>query len=300
VFGRAVRRTVAVLIGLGVLALIVWALLPQPVPVDMATIKKGPLEVTAEDEGVTRIREVYTVSAPIGGKMLRAPREVGDDVKANKTLVAAIEPTDPTFLDVRSQRVNQAAVHAAQAGVDLAEAKIKEAKSQLEFARNDLRRAAELAASKTISARTLEKAKLDVDSAEAAVASAVATLEVRRRELESAKARLIQPGELNAGERSASCCIQVRSPIDGVVLKIVAESEQVVQSGAPLVEIGDPSDLEIAVDFLSRDAVRISRAIERASKAGAAIRFSLRGSSASSRPALPRSRRSASKSSGSR
>jgi HlyD family secretion protein len=257
VFGRAVRRTVAVLIGLGVLALIVWALLPQPVPVDMATIKKGPLEVTAEDEGVTRIREVYTVSAPIGGKMLRAPREVGDDVKANKTLVAAIEPTDPTFLDVRSQRVNQAAVHAAQAGVDLAEAKIKEAKSQLEFARNDLRRAAELAASKTISARTLEKAKLDVDSAEAAVASAVATLEVRRRELESAKARLIQPGEIKAGARSPSCCVEVRSPIDGVVLKIVAESEQVVQPGAPLIEIGDPGDLEIAVDFLSRDAVRI-------------------------------------------
>jgi len=254
VFSKAARRIVAVLVGLGLAALIVWALLPQPVPVDMAVIKKGPLEVTVEDEGITRIREVYTVSSPIGGKMLRSPREVGDKVVANKTLVAEIERAAPTFLDVRSQRVNEAAVQAAQAAVELANSQIKQAQSQLEFARNDLRRAEELAVSKTISARALDKAKLDVDSAEAGVASAKATLEVRRRELESARARLMQPSEINAGARQA---VEVRSPIDGVVLKIVAESEQVVLPGAPLVEIGDPHDLEIAVDFLSRDAVRI-------------------------------------------
>jgi HlyD family secretion protein len=258
VFGKTGRRIIAALAGLGVVALIVWALWPQPVPVDMGAIKPGPLEVTVEDEGITRIREVYTVSAPIGGKMLRSPREVGDEVNANKTLVAEIAPTDPTFLDVRSQRVNEAAVQAAQAGVDLAEAQVKQARSQLEFARNDLRRAEELAVSRTISARALDKAKLDVDSGEAAVASAIATLEVRRRELESARARLIQPGEADTGEPSASCCIEVRSPIDGVVLKIVTESEQVVLPGAALIEIGDPRDLEIVVDFLSRDAVRIT------------------------------------------
>jgi len=254
VFSKAARRIVTVLVGLGLVALIIWALWPQPVPVDMAAIKKGPLEVTVEDEGVTRIREVYTVSSPIGGKMLRSPREVGDKVVANKTLVAEIEPAAPTFLDVRSQRVNEAAVEAAQAAVELANSQIKQAQSQLEFARSDLRRAEELAASKTISARALDKARLDVDSAEAGVASAKATLEVRRRELESARARLMQPSEINAGARQV---VEVRSPIDGVVLKIVAESEQVVLPGAPLVEIGDPQDLEIAVDFLSRDAVRI-------------------------------------------
>jgi HlyD family secretion protein len=256
VFGKVVRRGIIGLIGLGIAAAIVWALLPQPVPVDMATVARGPLEVTVEDEGVTRIHDVYTVSAPIGGKMLRSPREVGDKVEANKTLVAAIEPTEPTFLDVRSQRVNEAAVHAAQAAVDLAEAKVKEAKAQLEFARNDLSRAQALAESKTISARALDKAKLDVDSGEAAVASAVATLEVRRRELESAKAHLIQPGEVNVDTKAAND-IQVYSPVNGRVLKIIAKSEQVVLPGAPLTEIGDPHDLEIAVDFLSRDAVRI-------------------------------------------
>ncbi len=253
-FGKAVRRSITVALGLGLVALIAWALWPQPVPVDLATIGRGPLEVTVEDEGITRIHDVYTVSSPILGKMLRSPREVGDKVAADKTLIAEIEPMAPTFLDVRSQRVNQAAVQAAQAGVDLAEANIKQSNSQLEFARNDLRRAEELAVSKTISARALDKAKLDVDSAEAAVASAKATLEVRKRELESARARLMQPGDINAGARSA---VQVRSPIDGVVLKLIAESEQVVQPGAPLVDIGNPNDLEIAVDFLSRDAVRI-------------------------------------------
>ena len=254
-FGKIGRHIIAILAGSGVVVLIVWALWPQPVPVDMAAITTGPLEVTVEDEGITRIREVYTVSAPIGGKLLRSPREVGDSVAANKTLVAVIEPTDPTFLDVRTQRVNAAAVQAAQAAVNLAEAQIKQAKAQLEFTRNDLSRAEKLAASKTISDRALEKAKLDVDSAESAVASAVATMEVRRRELESARAHMIQPGQPSV--RSASCCVEVRAPIDGRVLKIIAESEQVVPPGAPLLEIGDPHDLEIVVDFLSRDAVRI-------------------------------------------
>lgn len=254
-FGRPVRRIVAALAGLAVAALIAWALWPQPVPVDLATIKAGSLEVTVEDEGITRIREVYTVSAPIGGKMLRSPRDVGDDVVAEKTVVATIQPTDPAFLDVRTQRVNAAVVQAAVAAVDLAEAQVRQAKSQLTFTQSDLRRAEELAASHTISDRSLEKARLDVTSGEATVASAIATLEVSRRELESARARMIQPGEPT--QQSAGCCIEVRAPVDGRILKIVAESEQVVQAGAPLLELGDPRDLEIAVEFLSRDAVRI-------------------------------------------
>lgn len=254
VFGKNVRRVAAALAGLGIVALIVWALMPQPIPVDLATIATGPLEVTVEDEGITRIREVYTVSAPIGGEMLRSSLEVGDEVAAGQT-IANIQPTDPTLLDVRTQRVSEAAVQAAQAAVDLAEAQIKQAKAQLEFTKNDLHRAEELAASHTISARALEKAKLDVDSADAAVASAIATLEVRKRELESAKAHLIQPGAAPAP--SAACCVEVRSPIKGRVLKIIAESEQVVLPGAPLIDLGDPRDLEIAVDFQSRDAVRI-------------------------------------------
>ena len=250
-----IRRIVFALLLLVIAGAAAWALWPRPVLVDVAIVARGPLEVTVEDEGVTRIREVYTVSAPTSGKMLRMPREVGDELVAEQTVVAVIEPTDPAFLDIRTQRVNEAAVDAAMAAVDLADAQVKQARSQLDFAQGDLRRANQLAQRQAISERTLDKAKLDVTSAEAGLASAVANLEVRRRELASARARLIQPGE--APPNHAACCIQLRAPVSGRVLKVVVESEQVVQPGAPLIEIGDPADLEVVVDLLSRDAVRV-------------------------------------------
>jgi HlyD family secretion protein len=250
-----IRRLALPLLALAIVAAGAWALWPRPVLVDLATIERGSLEVTVEDEGVTRIREVYTISAPTSGKMLRALRKVGDQVVAGQTVVAVIEPSDPAFMDIRTQRVNEAAVEAARAAVALGEAQLKQAEAQLEFARADLKRAADLAASQTISVRALDKAKLDVATAESSVASAAAALEVRRRELESARARLIQPGNVDTTE--IGCCVQIRAPVSGTVLRLVAESEQVVQAGAPLIEVGDPADLEIAVDFLSRDAVRI-------------------------------------------
>jgi HlyD family secretion protein len=249
------RRTFLTLLIAAIAGAAAWALWPKPVLVDTETIARGPLEVTVEDEGVTRIREVYTVSAPMAGKMLRAPREVGDEVVADQTVVAVIEPTDPAFLDIRTQRVNEAAVEAAAAAVELADAQVRQAKSLLEFAESDLRRAHQLALRQAVPERTLDKAKLEVASAEASLASAVANLEVRRRELVSARARLIQPGE--GAPHHATCCIHLRAPVNGRVLKVVAESEQVVQPGAPLIEIGDPADLEIVVDLLSRDAVRV-------------------------------------------
>jgi HlyD family secretion protein len=250
-----IRRLLLIALIAAAAAVVAWALWPKPVLVDLAAVVRGPLEVTVEDEGITRIREIYTVSAPAAGKMLRAPREVGDEVVANQTVVAVIEPTDPAFLDIRTQRVNEAAVDAAVAAVELAEAQLRQARSQLEFAQGDMRRANQLAQRQTISERTLDKARLDVATAEAGVASAVATLEVRRRELASAQAQLIQPGEGSSGK--ATCCVQLRAPISGRVLRIAAESEQVVQPGAALIEIGDPADLEIVVDLLSRDAVRV-------------------------------------------
>ena len=133
---------------------------------------------------------------------------------------------------------------------------MNESRSQLQFAQSELNRAEELAARQAVSMRALEKARIDVSIAQAAVASARATVEVRRRELQSAEARLLQPTDQVA--REAACCIQIRAPIDGRILRIIAESEQVVQASAPLLEIGDPRNLELVVDLLSRDAVRIS------------------------------------------
>lgn len=260
---KLLSRTVLALVIVAGIAALGWAFWPRPVAADLAVIGRGDLEVTVEDEGVTRVREIYTVSAPTTGKMLRVPLQVGDAVIQGETTVATIEPSDPVFLDIRTQRINEAAVDAADAAVRLAAAQISQAHSQLEFAQAELRRAEELAARQAIATRALEKARLDVATAEAALATAQATHEVRRRELESARAQLIQPGQAN--QASTTCCIQVKAPVTGRVLKVVARSEQVLQAGSPLVELGDPADLEIVVDLLSRDAVRVA--------AGAAARI---------------------------
>ncbi|MCC6946261.1 MAG: HlyD family efflux transporter periplasmic adaptor subunit [Bradyrhizobiaceae bacterium] len=251
----SLRRIVLGIVVAAIAAAAIWAFWPKPVGADLATIRRGPLEVTVEDEGVTRIRDVYTVSAPITGKMLRTHRKVGDAVVAWETDVATIEPIDPEFLDVRSQRVSEAAVQAANAAVDLAEAQLNEARSQLQFAQSELSRATELAAKQAISPRALEKSRIDVAIAEAAVASARASVEVRRRELQSAQARLLQPTDPDT--QTANCCVQIRAPISGSVLRVIAESERVVQAGTPLIEIGDANNLELVVDLLSRDAVRV-------------------------------------------
>ncbi len=258
--GTWIRRTVLAALAAGGASALAWAFWPQPVPVDIAEIAVGTLEVTVDEEGMTRIRDIYTVSAPLSGKVLRSPREVGDEVVADETVVAVIQPTAPSFLDARARREAEASVSAAEAAVSLAEAQVGEAQSQLDFHQSELRRADELARRGTISERTHEQARMQVDTSRARLASAQATLEVRRRELDSARARLIGP-ETEHGPPAAtgveSCCVQVFAPVDGEVLSIPTESEQVVAAGTPLVEIGHPQNLEVVVDLLSMDAVRL-------------------------------------------
>ncbi|MGJ3262987.1 MAG: efflux RND transporter periplasmic adaptor subunit [Salinarimonas sp.] len=249
------KRLVVAIVILALAAATAWALWPRPIPADLAVIASGPMAVNVEDEGVARIEDVYTVSAPMGGTLQRSPRRVGDVVVAGETILAVIEPMAPAFLDLRSQRVAEAAVEAASSAVSLAEAQVSQAAAELEFSQSDLARAEELSRREAISTRELDRARLAVRSSESALASAEATRDVRVRELESARANLIQPGAET--EASGSCCVQVRAPVSGRVLDVLVESEQVVQAGTPLVEVGDPDRLEVVVDLLSRDAVRV-------------------------------------------
>lgn len=257
---RLLNRALLALLVLGAGAAVWWALRPQPVEVDVATIASGPFEVLVEEDGVTRIRDVYTVSAPVGGALQRTPRRVGDEVRANETILAVIEPSAPGFLDLRSERVGEAALEAARAAVSLAEAQLRQTQAEQTFAEADLARAMELSRREAISARSLDQARLAAQTAATAVASAEAALEVRRRELASAEATLIQPGVV--AQTGASCCVNVLSPVDGRVLRVHVDSAQVVPAGAPLIEVGDPRDLEVVVDLLSRDAVRVAPGAE--------------------------------------
>lgn len=246
------------------MAVAVWFAWPRPIAVDIATVKTGPMEVTVDDEGKTRVRHIYTVSAPVAGKVLRTSRHVGDQVAADETVVAVMQPTAPGFVDVRSREEIRAAVAAAEAAVKLAEHEVHRIEAGLEFARSELRRAQALARSEVISAKALDKAKLDVETNEAALGHAKAQLDVRRGERASVAARLIDPSSV-AAPANPACCIQIRAPVTGRVLKLIQESETVVPVGAPLIEIGDPRDLEIAAELLSTDAVRI--------KAGSPVRI---------------------------
>lgn len=253
----SMKRTVGA-VALGVLAAgAVWFAWPRPIAVDLATATKGPMEVTIDDEAKTRVRHVYVVSAPIAGKVLRIspPRHVGDKVAVDET-IAVMQPTIPSFHDARTHEELQAALAATEAAMTLAEAEARRIEAALEFSRTELQRAEALARTEAISAKVLDKARFDVETNEAALASAKAQVEVRRNEHASVAARLSEPSGA-IPQSDPACCIQLRAPATGSVLKIIQESEAVVQAGAPLIEIGDPRDLEIVADLLSTDAVQI-------------------------------------------
>jgi HlyD family secretion protein len=259
------KRPVSLLVLGLIIAGSIWFAWPQPISVDLAAVMRGPMEVTVDDEAKTRVRHIYTVSAPIAGKVLRISHpfgaqgtsmHVGDLVTANETVVAIMQPTTPSFIDVRSREELQAAVAAAEAAVTLAAAEVRRIEAALDFSNGELRRAEALARTDTISAKALDKAKFDVATNEAALASAKAQLEVRRSERASVAARLIDPSSVTP-QSNSTCCIQLRAPVTGRVLKIIQDSETVVPAGAPLIEIGDPADLEVVAELLSTDAVQI-------------------------------------------
>jgi HlyD family secretion protein len=245
--------------GLAVVGAIAWAMWPKPVGVDTAVIATGPLAVSVEEEGKTRIKDVFVVSAPQSGIVLRSPLLAGDPVTKGKTLVAVLQPAQPPFLDLRTRLELMATEKAAEASVRLSEAELEQARADQRFADAEVTRAQALAKTQTISAQVLEKAEHAAAVARAAVEKAEANIMVRRRQLESVKARLIDPeDETLAGVAQGSCCVEVHAPVTGRVLRVHQISEQIVPAGSPLAEIGDPRALEIVVELLSTDAVRVA------------------------------------------
>lgn len=244
------------LLSVGVLAGLVRAFWPQPLQVDIITVDPGPMTVTVADEGETRVTDVFVVSAPIAGRVRRIEAEPGDRLVANETLVAQIEPTDPVLLDPRSEAQAKAALNASESSAALARAELDKAEAELEFARAELKRSRQLASNGTISESEMDKAERSYKTSLAAFAMTQAELQVRNYELTRARAELMSPAE--ASELRDSCaCVSILSPVDGRILQVSNESERIVSAGEPLVEIGDPEQLEIVVDILSSDAVRV-------------------------------------------
>lgn len=248
--GRLVSIVAVILLVAGA----AWALWPRPVAVGVALIARGDLTVTIEEEGVSRIGEVFRVTAPVAGRLVRVAMHAGDPVKAGQT-VATIEPAPPGLLDERSRLIAEAAVEAAEASVQLAEAGLAQAVAQSSYADSDARRKSALAERGLVSTQIEEQSALAVATASRNVDVARATLAVRQQELASARATLLEGPDSSAASK---CCADVPSPATGQILAVLTESEQAVQPGTPLLDLGDPTNMEIAVDVLSSDAVRIS------------------------------------------
>ena len=233
-----------------------FAFWPRPVPVDMAQVTRGPLMVTIGEEGETRIKDVFALSAPVASRALRIELDPGDKVVAGETVVVRLEPADPAFLDLRTEAELQAAVRAAEAAEVLAKAELERVNAELTYAKAEVERARTLAPRGIIPTRNLDAAERAYRARQAERARAEADLVMRGHELARTQAQLTATSQI-ALNRETFDCVVITAPVDGEVLQVLHESEGVVQVGTPLVEIGDPADLEIVTDLLSKDAVRV-------------------------------------------
>jgi len=243
-------------LALGLAAAAAYGFWPDPVPVDTAIVQRGDVVVTVEDEGISQVREVYRVSSPIAGTVQRSPVEIGDAVVKGQTIVASILPMVPSFLDTRSVEMGKAAIKAAEASLALAKANLERAVTESKYWSKQLARLESLRVGIAIAERTVDQARMEAEARSAAEQSAKAEVDLREKELERAKAALLEPPATYPPSQER-CCLTVSAPESGVVLTVQNESEAVIAAGAPLLDIGDASDLEIVVDLLSRDAVRV-------------------------------------------
>jgi len=247
------RNKIALGAGLAALALLAgWALRPQAVAVETAEAVRGAFEQTVSDDGKTRVRERYVVSAPLAGRLERIALRAGDAVEKGQVL-ALLTPTAPAFLDARTSRELQGRIGAVQALLARARAETLKYAAQRDQAQADLERQARLAKEGFVSETAREQAGLALRTAERTLDAARYAEEAARHELEQARAALAlyQSGEAGGAKW------QVTSPVKGAVLKVVQESEGAVALGTPLIELADPKGLEAVVDVLSQEAVGI-------------------------------------------
>lgn len=232
----------------GLLAMALW---PETFEVDVATVSRGPLVVTVDEEGRTRVRNRFVVSAPVSGRVLRIELEPGDTVKRGD-VVARIRPETPALLDVRARAEAEAAVESAEAAVGRARAEEQRASAAAAQAERELERSRRLVAGGVLPSQDADTREYEVRSSTEALRVAAFSVQAASSELGRARARLLLPStSVSRGT------VMVSAPADGVVLKKLRESESVVPAGEPLLELGDPRELEIVVDLLTADAVRV-------------------------------------------
>jgi HlyD family secretion protein len=240
---------VATVVTVGLLA---WALAPRPVEVEIAEAIIGRFETTIDEDAKTRLRDRYVVSAPLAGLLSRVALREGDAVAAGAVL-ARLSPTLSPMLDERSLREQRSRIEGAESRVRLAAAHYEGAKVALLQANHDVLRTEQLAGRGFVSPTKLDNDRLAVLAAQKDVDAAAAERRVAEHEVAQARAALLAVRSLD-GHRGEA--FEVRAPIAGRVLRIVQPNEATVALGAPLIELGDTSALEVVAELLTADALR--------------------------------------------
>ncbi len=254
---RHAGRTLLVVAGLLAAAIVAALLWPTRVPVDVAAAHRGRFALVVEEDGITRVRERYVVSAPVTGTLLRVERDEGEEVSRGELLVSIV-PTAPRLLDARSRQELGERVGAAEAAARRAAVEVERTRVALAQERIDLERLRHLAREGIVARSDLERAQLAVDVRVREVAAAEFEQDLARHELAQAQAAVRRLRDPTRESGAAGEPWEIRSPVRGRILRVLQESESVVQAGAPILELADPDDLEIVVDLLTVDAVRVA------------------------------------------
>ncbi len=253
---KTIRRWLLWLLLAGLFAAgVVYSLWPRPLPVEAVLAARGPMQITINEDGMTRVRERYQVSSPVAGQLLRIELHSGDAIQAGQTLLATIRPSDPSMLDARQVAETEARAAAAKVTIDRADARRDQAKVARDLAETQFGRARQLSEKKAISQEEVEATEAAFRSRQEDLRVAAFEREIAQFEFEQAQAAL---GLMKPDEATATRNFEIRSPIDGSVLRVFRESAMVVSPGTSLLEVGNSMDLEIVVDVLSSDAVKIA------------------------------------------
>lgn len=232
-------------------AVLVWAFAPRPLAVEVARVTMGPYEQSVVEDARTRLRDRYALSAPLAGRLARIALREGDAVQAG-AVVATITPALSPMLDERTRREQSARVEAAEAAVRRADAGIQRARVAVEQARIELRRNEQLAQQDFVSAAKVDTDRLALQAAQTDLDVALQSRQVSGYERDTARAALVAIRATGSSEG----IFAVRAPVSGSVLRVAQTSETTVTLGAPLIEIGDTTRLEIVAELLTTDALQ--------------------------------------------
>ena len=250
--GQMRRRILIISIVLIVVVLLIYGFLPKTQVVDIVSVKRGPLQITIEEEGRTRLKDRFTISAPTSGYMRRVKSKVGDAVKKGQ-IVAVLEPLPSQALDPRSRATAQASVSSAEASLGAAIERERVASADASYLEQRKERLKTLYDKGSIAKDQFDQINSEAQKARALQLSAAAEINVAKSELERAKITLRN----FAAVKTEGNTVDVTSPLSGTVFRVYRESEGAVNIGEPLMDIGNAKNLEVRVEVLSSDAVKI-------------------------------------------